>query len=170
MAGKNDNFDALMAMMALKHIMDDMKDIEIHPFTCEVTVTPTSISCSSSGNKAFLEDIDGGMEWAEETSNLIKDIMSEQTIKLTDLMKKKFGFDTVKVKPDSEDGFADFLKNLFGGGVQTIANKINNLPAIALERWQSHCSIPCLPVLPFCSIRPSWLLFIRWFLVRVISS
>lgn len=53
MAGKNDNFDALMAMMALKHIMDDTKDIEIHPFTCEVTVTPTSISCSSSGNKAF---------------------------------------------------------------------------------------------------------------------
>ena len=106
MAGKNDNFDALMAMMALKHIMDDTKD----------TVTPTSISCSSSGNKAFLEDIDGGMEWAEETSNLIKDIMSEQTIKLTDLMKKKFGFDTVKVKPESEDGFADFLKNLFGGG------------------------------------------------------
>lgn len=48
MAGKNDNFDALMAMMALKHIMDDTKDIEIHPFTCEVTVTPTSISCSSS--------------------------------------------------------------------------------------------------------------------------
>ena len=45
MAGKNDNFDALMAMMALKHIMDDTKDIEIHPFTCEVTVTPTSISC-----------------------------------------------------------------------------------------------------------------------------
>lgn len=41
MAGKNDNFDALMAMMALKHIMDDTKDIEIHPFTCEVTVTPT---------------------------------------------------------------------------------------------------------------------------------
>lgn len=116
MAGKNDNFDALMAMMALKHIMDDTKDIEIHPFTCELTVTPTSISCSSSGNKAFLEDIDGGMEWAEETSNLIKDIMSEQTIKLTDLMKKKFGFDTVKVKPNSEDGFADFLKNLFGGG------------------------------------------------------
>ena len=45
-----------------------------------------------------------------------QDIMSEQTIKLTDLMKKKFGFDTVKVKPNSEDGFADFLKNLFGGG------------------------------------------------------
>ena len=37
MAGKNDNFDALMAIMALKHIMDDTKDIEIHPFTCEVT-------------------------------------------------------------------------------------------------------------------------------------
>lgn len=44
MAGKNDNFDALMAMMALKHIMDDMKDIEIHPFTCEVTVTPKRVS------------------------------------------------------------------------------------------------------------------------------
>ena len=56
-----------MAMMALKHIMDDTKDIEIHPFTCEVTVTPTSIRCSCSGNKAFLEDIDGGMEWAEES-------------------------------------------------------------------------------------------------------
>lgn len=79
MAGKNDNFDALMAMMALKHIMDDTKDIEIHPFTCEVTVTPTSISCSSSGNKAFLEDIDGGMEWAEETSNL----MSKEDIEHT---------------------------------------------------------------------------------------
>ena len=54
MAGKNDNFDALMAMMALKHIMDDTKDIEIHPFTCEVTVTPTSISCSSSGNLSLI--------------------------------------------------------------------------------------------------------------------
>ena len=62
MAGKNDNFDALMAMMALKHIMDDTKDIEIHPFTCEVVVTPTSISCSSSGNKAWVDSkpiIDG---------------------------------------------------------------------------------------------------------------
>lgn len=99
MAGKNDNFDALMAMMALKHIMDDTKDIEIHPFTCEVTVTPTSISCSSSGNKAFLEDIDGGMEWAEETSNLIKDIMSEQTRlgkKVTErCVRKQFSADCV---------------------------------------------------------------------------
>jgi len=68
MAGKNDNFDALMAMMALKHIMDDTKDIEIHPFTCEVTVTPTSISCSSSGNKAFLEDIDGVTQFLTEIS------------------------------------------------------------------------------------------------------
>lgn len=133
MAGKNDNFDALMAIMALKHIMDDTKDIEIHPFTCEVTVTPTSISCSSSGNKAFLEDIDGGMEWAEETSNLIKDIMSEQTIKLTDLMKKKFGFDTVKVKPRLRRWFCGFFEEPFRGGVQTIANKINNLPAIAFS-------------------------------------
>ena len=55
MAGKNDNFDALMAMMALKHIMDDTKDIETHPFTCEVVVTPTSISCSSSGNILTVE-------------------------------------------------------------------------------------------------------------------
>ena len=74
MAGKNDNFDALMAMMALKHIMDDTKDIEIHPFTCEVTVTPTSISCSSSGNKAFLEDIDGGMDLASATN--VRDIIA----------------------------------------------------------------------------------------------
>ena len=130
MAGKNDNFDALMAMMALKHIMDDTKDIEIHPFTCEVTVTPTSISCSSSGNKAFLEDIDGGMEWAEETNNLIKDIMSEQTIKLTDLMKKKFGFETVAADSNSEDGFVKFMETLFGGGGRTRANKTNNLPAV----------------------------------------
>lgn len=129
MAGKNDNFDALMAMMALKHIMDDTKDIEIHPFTCEVVVTPTSISCSSSGNKAFLEDIDGGMEWAEETNNLIKDIMSEQTIKLTDLMKKKFGFDTVKVKPNSEDGFADFLKRYRTGLVS-----ISEITALRKQR------------------------------------
>lgn len=139
MAGKNDNFDALMAMMALKHIMDDMKDIEIHPFTCEVTVTPTSISCSSSGNKAFLEDIDGGMEWAEETSNLIKDIMSEQTIKLTDLMKKKFGFDTVKVKPNSEDGFADFLTlRLFSLRQRMIEKMLLSrfrLPLSWLLRW-----------------------------------
>ena len=41
MAGKNDNFDALMAMMALKHIMDDTKDIEIHPFTCLLYTSPS---------------------------------------------------------------------------------------------------------------------------------
>lgn len=29
MAGKNDNFDALMAMMALKHIMDDTTSIHL---------------------------------------------------------------------------------------------------------------------------------------------
>lgn len=28
MAGKNDNLDAFMAMMALKHIMNDAKNIE----------------------------------------------------------------------------------------------------------------------------------------------
>lgn len=108
MAGKNDNLDAFMAMMALKHIMNDAKNIEIRPFACEVIVTPTSIACRSSENKAFLEDIDGAMEWADETSGLIKDIMTEQTRKLADLTKKKFGFDAVEVKPTSEDGFADF--------------------------------------------------------------
>lgn len=133
MAGKNNGLDAIMAMMALKTLMNDTKDLAIHPFTIEVTVTPGSIGCSASGNRKFLEDLDGGIEWLDETNDRVKDIMSEQTIKLTDLMKKKFGFDTVKVKPNSEDGFADFLKNLFGGGVQTIANKTNNLPAIAFS-------------------------------------
>ena len=116
MAGKNNGLDAIMAMMALKTLMNDTKDLAIHPFTIEVTVTPGSIGCSASGNRKFLEDLDGGIEWLDETNDRVKDIMSEQTIKLTDLMKKKFGFDTVKVKPNSEDGFADFLKNLFGGG------------------------------------------------------
>ena len=116
MAGKNNGLDAIMAMMALKTLMNDTKDLAIHPFTIEVTVTPGSIGCSASGNRKFLEDLDGGIEWLDETNDRVKDIMSEQTIKLTDLMKKKFGFDTVKVKPNSEDGFADFLKTLFGGG------------------------------------------------------
>lgn len=40
MAGKNNGLDAIMAMMALKTLMNDTKDLAIHPFTIEVTVTP----------------------------------------------------------------------------------------------------------------------------------
>mgnify|MGYP000796901737 CR=1 FL=1 len=39
MAGKNNGLDAIMAMMALKTLMNDTKDLAIHPFTIEVTVT-----------------------------------------------------------------------------------------------------------------------------------
>ena len=60
MAGKNNGLDAIMAMMALKTLMNDTKDLAIHPFTIEVTVTPGSIGCSASGNRKFLEDLDGG--------------------------------------------------------------------------------------------------------------
>ena len=116
MAGKNDNFDAIMAMMALKTLMNNTDDLTIHPFTIEVTVTPGSIGCSASGNRKFLEDLDGGIEWLDETNDRVKDIMAEQTTKLAELMKKKYGFKTVAADFDSEDGFAKFMETLFGGG------------------------------------------------------
>lgn len=109
MAGKNNGLDAIMAMMALKTLMNDTKDLAIHPFTIEVTVTPGSIGCSASGNRKFLEDLDGGIEWLDETNDRVKDIMAE-------LMKKKFGFETVAADSNSEDGFAKFMETLFGGG------------------------------------------------------
>lgn len=109
MAGKNNGLDAIMAMMALKTLMNDTKDLAIHPFTIEVTVTPGSIGCSASGNRKFLEDLDGGIEWLDETNDRVKDIMAE-------LMKKKFGFETVADDSNSEDGFAKFMETLFGGG------------------------------------------------------
>lgn len=108
MAGKNNGLDAIMAMMALKTLMNDTKDLAIHPFTIEVTVTPGSIGCSASGNRKFLEDLDGGIEWLDETNDRVKDIMAE-------LMKKKFGFETVADDSNSEDGFAKFMETLFGG-------------------------------------------------------
>lgn len=51
MAGKNDNFDALMAMMALKHIMDDFfhfsyisaKVGESEYFICSGTTAPLDL-------------------------------------------------------------------------------------------------------------------------------
>lgn len=129
MAGKNNGLDAIMAIMALKTLMNDTKDLAIHPFTIEVTVTPGSIGCSASGNRKFLEDLDGGIEWLDETNDRVKDIMAEQTTKLAELMKKKFGFETVAADSNSEDGFAKFMETLFGGG-RTIANKTNNLPTV----------------------------------------
>lgn len=88
MAGKNNGLDAIMAMMALKTLMNDTKDLAIHPFTIEVTVTPGSIGCSASGNRKFLEDLDGGIEWLDETNDRVMDIMAEQTTKLAELMKR----------------------------------------------------------------------------------
>lgn len=108
MAGKNNGLDAIMAMMALKTLMNDTKDLAIHPFTIEVTITSGSIGCSASGNRKFLEDLDGGIEWLDETNDRVKDIMAE-------LMKKKFGFETVAVDSNSEDDFVKFMETLFGG-------------------------------------------------------
>lgn len=115
MAGKNNGLDAIMAMMALKTLMNDTKDLAIHPFTIEVTITPGSIRCSTSGNRKFLEDLDDGIEWLDETNDRVKDIMAEQTTKLAELMKKKFGFETIAVDSNSEDDFAKFMETLFGG-------------------------------------------------------
>ena len=42
--------------------------------------------------------------------------MSEQTTKLTEIMKKKFGFETIAADSNSKDGFAKFMETLFGGG------------------------------------------------------
>lgn len=132
MASSMDNFEKLMMAMALKHIVEGAEDLKLHPFTCEIIATPMSVECVTSGNKALLEDLDGGKEWFQETNDRIKDIMSEQTTKLAEIMKKKFGFETIAADSNSKDGFAKFMETLFGG-VQTIANKINNLPAIAFS-------------------------------------
>lgn len=92
MAGKNNGLDAIMAMMALKTLMNDTKDLAIHPFTIEVTVTPGSIGCSASGNRKFLEDLDGGIEWLDETNDRVKDIMAEQTTRrICDDYSKRIG-------------------------------------------------------------------------------
>lgn len=109
MASSMDNFDKLMMAMALKRIVEGSEDLKLHPFTCEIIATPMSIECVTSGNKALLEDLDGGKEWFQETNDRIKDIMTEQTTKLTEIMKKKF--------------------SSVGGG-RTIANKTNNLPTV----------------------------------------
>lgn len=124
MANSMDNFDKLMMAMALKRIVEGSEDLKLHPFTCEIIATPMSIECVTSGNKALLEDLDGGKEWFQETNDRIKDIMTEQTTKLTEIMKKKFGFETIAADSNSKDGFAKFMETLFGGG-RTIENKTN---------------------------------------------
>lgn len=116
MASSMDNFDKLMMAMALKRIVEGAEDLKLHPFTCEIIATPMSVECVTSGNKALLEDLDGGKEWFQETNDRIKDIMSEQTTKLTEIMKKKFGFETIAADSNSKDGFAKFMETLFGGG------------------------------------------------------
>ena len=129
MAGKDSDFDKLMKAILLKSVLES-KDMEIHPFTCEVSVTPTGISCGVSANKAFLEDVDGGMEWLDETSGRIKDIMCEQTTKLSKLLDNKYGFKFTKVEPDNANPLEDILRRIFGGGGRTITTNINTLPAM----------------------------------------
>lgn len=115
MAGKDSDLDKLMKAILLKSVLES-KDMEIHPFTCEVSVTPAGISCGVSANKAFLEDIDGGMEWFDETSGRIKDIMCEQTTKLSKILDNKYGFKFTKVEPDNANPLEDILHRIFGGG------------------------------------------------------
>lgn len=110
MASSMDNFDKLMMAMALKRIVEGSEDLKLHPFTCEIIATPMSIECVTSGNKALLEDLDGGKEWFQETNDRIKDIMSEQTTKLTEIMKKKFGFETIAADSNSKDGFGAVIR------------------------------------------------------------
>lgn len=133
------DFDALMAAMLLKSIIGDKAAPELVPFKVEVTVAPTSISCHVEGNKRFLKDIEGGEEWFRETSSLIEPIMKEQTTKFCELAKKKFGFETVKTgtHPDA-DGFAEFMRSLFGGGKTITPDMINSLPAVVMRVRQTQ--------------------------------
>lgn len=124
MAGKNNGLDAIMAMMALKTLMNDTKDLAIHPFTIEVTITPGYIGCSASGNRKFLEDLDGGIEWFAETASLITPIMREQTNKFFELAKKNFGLK--EVGRSNTDEFDDFVRTVLSGGQNATRRVINS--------------------------------------------
>ena len=127
------DLDMLMKLALLKGILDKDKKAEAIPFAVEVVCTPSNILCRCSGNKKMLEDIEGADEWFEETSNLVRGVMSEQTTKFAKLMEKKFGFTTSEEPLGTGKNFADILAKILSGGVQTIANKTNNLPAIAFS-------------------------------------
>lgn len=128
------DLDMLMKLALLNGILDKDKKAEAIPFAVEVVCTPSNILCRCSGNKKMLEDIEGADEWFEETSNLVRGVMSEQTTKFAKLMEKKLGFTTSEEPLGTGKNFADILaKILSGGGWQTIANRKNNLPAIAFS-------------------------------------
>lgn len=64
----------------------------------------------------MLEDIEGADEWFEETSNLVRGVMSEQTTKFAKLMEKKFGFTTSGEPLGIGKNFADILAKILSGG------------------------------------------------------
>ena len=127
------DLDMLMKLALLNGILDKDKKAEAIPFAVEVVCTPSNILCRCSGNKKMLEDIEGAVEWFEETSNLVRGVMSEQTTKFAKLMEKKFGFTTSEEPLGTGKNFADILAKILSGGGQTIANRKNNLPAIAFS-------------------------------------
>ena len=81
------DLDMLMKLALLNGILDKDKKAEAIPFAVEVVCTPSNILCRCSGNKKMLEDIEGADEWFEETSNLVRGVMSEQTTKFAKLME-----------------------------------------------------------------------------------
>ena len=127
------DLDMLMKLALLNGILDKDKKAEAIPFAVEVVCTPSNILCRCSGNKKMLEDIEGADEWFEETSNLVRGVMSEQTTKFAKLMEKKFDFTTSEEPLGTGKNFADILAKILSGGGQTIANRKNNLPAIAFS-------------------------------------
>lgn len=85
------DLDMLLKIALLKSIVGGEKKIEVVPFAAEIVCTPNGISCHCKGNKKMLEDIEGAEEWFEETSDLVKNIISEQTTKFAKLMEKRYG-------------------------------------------------------------------------------
>lgn len=110
------DLDMLMKLALLNGILDKDKKAEAIPFAVEVVCTPSNILCRCSGNKKMLEDIEGADEWFEETSNLVRGVMSEQTTKFAKLMEKKFGFTTSEEPLETGKNFADILAKILSGG------------------------------------------------------
>ncbi len=131
MAGSDDfgkELDKLIVAMMLKEILSEKEDVCVKPFTVEVAMTEHSLSCGTSVNKKFFNDIEGGMEWVEETNELIGSIMAEQTTKLSKLLQKSFGIEVAEeISTPTGETIGDILKNLFGGA---IVQTKNNLPVI----------------------------------------
>ena len=110
------DLDMLMKLALLKGILGEGKKVEVVPFSVEVVCTPSDISCRCRGNKEMLEDIEGANEWFEETSSLVRGIMSEQTTKFAKLMEKKYGFTASEEPLGTGMNFADILSKILSGG------------------------------------------------------